>query len=128
MNRTARTPKLSIDRQAPKPAIGRKKCQANFNLANSLKLKRNSRRQTGKNTVRSQFRTPFRPRFFPAGLCHQRMPEADYTKNMTRLALAAALFAAALPAPAAVPTMPLRDIHAGMHGTGKTVFEGDRIQ
>ncbi len=51
---------------------------------------------------------------------------------MTRFALVPALFLAALAAAgtavAAVPIMPLRDVHAGMHGIGKTVFEGDRIE
>jgi hypothetical protein len=35
---------------------------------------------------------------------------------------------AALPASAALSIMPLSDIRAGMHGTGKTVFSGDKIE
>ncbi len=31
-------------------------------------------------------------------------------------------------AQAAIPIMPLKDIHAGMHGVGKTVFEGDKVE
>ena len=31
-------------------------------------------------------------------------------------------------AQAAVPIMPLKDIHAGMHAVGKTVFEGDKVE
>ena len=46
---------------------------------------------------------------------------------MTRLAPAAVLLTALLQAAPATPIMPLRDIKAGMHGIGKTVFEGDRI-
>jgi hypothetical protein len=46
---------------------------------------------------------------------------------MTRFAPAAVLFTALLPAAPAQPIMPLRDVRAGMHGIGKTVFEGDRI-
>lgn len=38
------------------------------------------------------------------------------------------LLAAALSSPAAVDIMPLKDIRAGMVGTGKTVFSGDRIE
>jgi hypothetical protein len=44
-----------------------------------------------------------------------------------RLASAAALLAAAM-AQAAIPIMPLKDIHAGMRGVGKTVFEGDKVE
>jgi hypothetical protein len=31
-------------------------------------------------------------------------------------------------AQAAIPIMPLKEIHAGMHGVGKTVFEGDKVE
>lgn len=55
-----------------------------------------------------------------------------YTKNVKRLALAAALLSAALLnttiARAALDIMPLRDVRAGMHGIGKTVFSGNRIE
>jgi hypothetical protein len=51
---------------------------------------------------------------------------------MTRFALAVTLLTGALAATttarAAVPIMPLAQVHAGMHGIGKTVFQGDRIE
>jgi hypothetical protein len=43
------------------------------------------------------------------------------------LALAAALMSTSL-AHAALSIMPLRDIHAGMKGVGKTVFQGDKVE
>lgn len=52
---------------------------------------------------------------------------SDYTKNVKRLALAFAL----LTVPclhAALNIMPLKDVRAGMHGTGKTVFSGDKVE
>jgi len=49
-----------------------------------------------------------------------------YTENVIRLACAMALLAAM--AQAAIPIMPLKDIHAGMHGIGKTVFQGDKVE
>src|ERR1700689_2179539 len=43
--------------------------------------------------------------------------------------VAALLLTAALPAAhAALSIMPLKDVRAGMHGTGKTVFSGDKIE
>jgi hypothetical protein len=48
-----------------------------------------------------------------------------------RFAIAAALLTAALlrvtTAPAALSIMPLKEVRAGMHGIGKTVFNGDKI-
>jgi hypothetical protein len=44
-----------------------------------------------------------------------------------RLALAAALFACSI-AHAALSIMPLKDVRAGMHGVGKTVFSGDKVE
>jgi hypothetical protein len=44
-----------------------------------------------------------------------------------RLAIATALVATSI-AHAAVPVFPLKDIRAGMHATGKTVFNGDKIE
>src|ERR1700690_3841700 len=44
-----------------------------------------------------------------------------------RFAVAVALLAVSA-AQAALNTMALKDIRAGMHGTGKTVFNGDRIE
>ena len=38
------------------------------------------------------------------------------------------LFLAALPLPAALSILPLRDVKAGMHATGKTVFTGDKVE
>ena len=55
-----------------------------------------------------------------------------YTNRVTRFALSPALLIAALlaggSARAAVPFMPLREIHAGLHGTGRTVFSGDKVE
>jgi len=55
----------------------------------------------------------------------------DYTNSVKRLALAAALvnvcFAQAA-AQAALSIMPLKDVRAGMHGIGKTVFSGNKIE
>src|SRR3954463_200915 len=48
------------------------------------------------------------------------------TRNNAAAALLACLLAASV-APAAVSIMPLADVKAGMHGTGKTVFSGDKI-
>src|SRR5580700_8289445 len=46
---------------------------------------------------------------------------------MKRLVIALALLTAPF-ANAALAIFPLKDIRAGMHGTGKTVFNGDRIE
>ncbi len=46
---------------------------------------------------------------------------------MKYLALAAALVSTSL-AHAALSIMPLRDIHAGMTGVGRTVFKGDKVE
>ena len=46
---------------------------------------------------------------------------------MKRLIIALALLTVPL-ANAAIAVFPLKDIRAGMHGTGKTVFNGDRIE
>lgn len=35
---------------------------------------------------------------------------------------------AAIPVSAAISVMPIADIHAGMHGVGKTVFSGDKVE
>ncbi len=52
--------------------------------------------------------------------------------SVKRFTIAAALLTAALltvaTAPAALSIMPLKDVRAGMHGTGKTVFNGDKIE
>src|ERR1035438_1522048 len=52
--------------------------------------------------------------------------------KMKRFTTAAALLTAALltvaTAPAAISIMPLKDVRAGMHGTGKTVFSGDKVE
>src|SRR5690242_7573433 len=47
--------------------------------------------------------------------------------GMKRLALVLALLTIPL-ASAAIPVFPLKDIRAGMHGTGRTVFNGDKIE
>ena len=46
---------------------------------------------------------------------------------MKRLAVVLALLNVNY-ANAALNVFPLKDIRAGMHGTGKTVFNGDRIE
>jgi hypothetical protein len=46
---------------------------------------------------------------------------------VTRLAIATALLTASL-AHAALSIMPLKDVKAGMHGIGKTVFSGSKIE
>jgi hypothetical protein len=54
-------------------------------------------------------------------------PRSDYTIEVKRFALAFAL----LTVPslhAALNIMPLKDVRAGMHGIGKTVFNGDKIE
>ncbi|HKD05791.1 MAG TPA: SpoIVB peptidase S55 domain-containing protein [Bryobacteraceae bacterium] len=45
-----------------------------------------------------------------------------------KIALTVAVFLAAEPCRAALDIMPLKDIHAGMTGVGKTVFSGDKIE
>ncbi len=55
----------------------------------------------------------------------------DYTNNVKRLALAAALMSACFAqaaAPAALSIMPLKDVRAGMHGIGKTIFSGEKVE
>jgi hypothetical protein len=51
----------------------------------------------------------------------------DYTGIVKCLALAAALLACPI-AHAALTIMPLKDVRAGMHAVGKTVFSGDKIE
>lgn len=48
---------------------------------------------------------------------------------MRRISIPTALLAvlAAQTAPAALSIMPLKDVRAGMHGVGKTVFSGDKV-
>jgi hypothetical protein len=60
------------------------------------------------------------------------MVASDYTNNVKRFAIAAALLTVALltvaTAHAALSIMPLKDVRAGMHGTGKTVFNGEKVE
>jgi SpoIVB peptidase S55 len=53
-------------------------------------------------------------------------PYSAYTINVKRLAIALALLTVST-SYAALNIMPLKDVRAGMHGTGKTVFNGDKI-
>ena len=53
-------------------------------------------------------------------------PYSAYTMNVKRLAIAVALLTVST-SHAALNIMPLKDVRAGMHGTGKTVFNGDKI-
>ncbi|MDP9053912.1 MAG: hypothetical protein M3N93_06365, partial [Acidobacteriota bacterium] len=53
-------------------------------------------------------------------------PHSAYTVNVKRLAIAFALLTVST-SYAALSIMPLRDVRAGMRGTGKTVFNGDKI-
>src|SRR5579862_8214512 len=48
--------------------------------------------------------------------------------DMKRLGAILALLLAVATAHAAVPVFPLKDIRAGMHGTGRTVFNGDQVE
>lgn len=63
---------------------------------------------------------------------HPSLMPSYYTGIVKRLALAAALLTAALlnttPARAALDIMPLKDVRAGMHGIGRTVFSGTKIE
>jgi SpoIVB peptidase S55 len=55
----------------------------------------------------------------------------DYTKIVKCLALAAALLGCSIGCPtahAALTIMPLKDVRAGMHGVGKTVFTADKVE
>ena len=55
----------------------------------------------------------------------------DYTSIVKRLALALLLLSGVLTASlahAALSIMPLKDVRAGMHGVGKTVFSGDKVE
>ena len=52
--------------------------------------------------------------------------DSVYTKAVHRFALAFALLIVSS-LHAALNIMPLKDVRAGMHGTGKTVFSGDKI-
>ena len=57
------------------------------------------------------------------------MPDTRYNKDVLRFVVPAVLaLAAALSAQtASTPLFPLKDIRAGMRGTGRTVFTGNRI-
>jgi SpoIVB peptidase S55 len=55
----------------------------------------------------------------------------DYTGTVKRLALPVALLGYFIGCPAAhaaLTIMPLKDVRAGMHGVGKTVFSGDKVE
>ena len=54
------------------------------------------------------------------------IPYSAYTNTVKRLAIAFALLTVST-SHAALNIMPLKDVRAGMHGTGKTVFNGDKI-
>jgi hypothetical protein len=60
----------------------------------------------------------------------RRLGAGNYTICVKRFALAAALLMVldAAAAHAALNIMPLRDLRAGMHGVGKTVFSGDKVE
>jgi len=57
---------------------------------------------------------------------------ADYTVTVKVLLIAAALLTVApltvRTAQSALSIMPLKDVRAGMHGVGKTVFSGDKVE
>src|SRR6516225_3322037 len=55
-----------------------------------------------------------------------RLPRAGTIKDVPRLLLPAVLALAAT-LPAQGPFFPLKDVRAGMRGTGRTVFSGNRI-
>ena len=52
---------------------------------------------------------------------------AVYTEIVYSIRCLIVCLLAALPASAALSIMPIGDVRAGMHGTGKTVFSGDKI-
>ncbi len=54
--------------------------------------------------------------------------KAVYTEIVSVHRRLIACLLAVIPASAALTIMPVRDIHAGMHGTGKTVFAGDKVE
>jgi hypothetical protein len=58
------------------------------------------------------------------------MSGKDYTEKVTRFTavLPALLVFWASAAPAAVSILPLADVRAGMYGTGRTVFSGDKVE
>src|SRR6266699_3762698 len=56
----------------------------------------------------------------------RRFP-TDYTNTVKRFAATLALLTVST-AHAALSIMPLKDVRAGMHGIGKTVFNGDKIE
>ena len=53
---------------------------------------------------------------------------ADYTEIVFLPRCVIAFLLTVLPASAALSIMPVRDVRAGMHGVGKTVFSGDKIE
>jgi hypothetical protein len=53
---------------------------------------------------------------------------ADYTEIVRFFRCLILCLLAAIPASAALSIMPLSDVRAGMHGIGKTVFSGDKIE
>jgi hypothetical protein len=56
------------------------------------------------------------------------MRTAVYTEIVYSIRCLIACLLAALPASAALSIMPISDVRAGMHGIGKTVFSGDKIE
>ena len=58
----------------------------------------------------------------------ENSPTAVYTEIVYSIRCLIACLLAALPASAALSIMPISDVRAGMHGIGKTVFSGDKIE
>src|SRR5437899_5537960 len=59
------------------------------------------------------------------------MPGKDYTENVMcfpPVFFALLVLFVPLAASAAVAILPLADVRAGMHGTGRTVFTGDKVE
>ncbi len=68
------------------------------------------------------------------GLLQRRFPQQVKISTVSRISLAAlpilafGLVSVCTPAEAPTPFFPIRDVKAGLHGIGRTVFSGDRIE
>lgn len=60
-------------------------------------------------------------------MCETQVRSADYTVIVKYFAVAAALLTVSV-GQSALSIMPLKDVRAGMHGVGKTVFSGDKVE
>src|ERR1700722_9978892 len=67
-------------------------------------------------------------RWIAANVNAKSIRTAVYTEIVYSIRCLIACLLAALPASAALSIMPIGDVRAGMHGIGKTVFSGDKIE